>query len=432
MRRTAQARLPSRRRFLAAGLSAGIAVWMAPGLSARADTAVPLRGATAITQVFGEGQKLTAIALAYDADIDTSSLGPASYRVDGRTITRVYANTQAATAEQGRNGRFVIVELSPDDPQALLYVQDKRTITRKPAKATITQMAPVLSADQRRLAPSAQAVQTNAVIDQVVDGFRPLAYVDARTGGSLKYNLFVPRNHDPAKRYPLVLFMHDAGASSTVTDTTLVQGLGAVCWASPADQARREAFVLAPQYPEPIVNDRSEATEYLDLTVDLVHQLADQYNIDKNRIYATGQSGGAMMAIAMNIKYPDLFAASFLVAGQWDPALVKPLARQKLWIVVSQGDPKAYPGQNAITAVLEQAGAKVARAVWNGRSTPAEFAAAVRQLEAQGATIHYVALEKGSVVPPGQTDDAGSHHVNTWRIAYGIEGIRDWMFRQRR
>lgn len=98
MRRTAQARLPSRRRFLATGLSAGITVWMAPGLSARADTTVPLRGATAITQVFGEGQKLTAIALAYDADIDTTSLGTASYRVDGRTITRVYANTQAATA----------------------------------------------------------------------------------------------------------------------------------------------------------------------------------------------------------------------------------------------------------------------------------------------------------------------------------------------
>ncbi len=44
----------------------------------------------------------------------------------------------------------------------------------------------------------------------------------------------------------------------------------------------------------------------------------------------------------------------FLVAGQWDPALVKPLAQQKLWILVSQDDNKAWPGQNAIIDVLEK------------------------------------------------------------------------------
>jgi predicted peptidase len=36
------------------------------------------------------------------------------------------------------------------------------------------------------------------------------------------------------------------------------------------------------------------------------------------------------MSIAMDIKYPDLFAASLLVAGQWDPAKVSPLAKDKL------------------------------------------------------------------------------------------------------
>lgn len=56
------------------------------------------------------------------------------------------------------------------------------------------------------------------------------------------------------------------------------------------------------------------------------------------------------MSIAMDIKYPGLFAASFIVAGQWNPTKVKPLAKDKLWIVVSQGDLKAYPGQNAIIA----------------------------------------------------------------------------------
>ncbi len=168
----------------------------------------------------------------------------------------------------------------------------------------------------------------------------------------------------------------------------------------------------------------------LDTTIDLVEHLASQYSIDRKRLYTTGQSGGAMMSIAMDIKYPHLFAASYIVAGQWDAALVKPLAKQKLWIIVSQGDLKAYPGENAITAALEKEGARVSRAVWDGRSTPQQFAANVAKMEAEGNPIKYVALEKGTVVPPGQNDNGGSDHINTWRIAYTIEGIRDWLFRQ--
>ena len=365
-------------------------------------------------------------------------------------MTKVYANTAAAPAAQGSNGKYVVVELSPDDPDAALYVTDRpnvpspgqETVTppgppaetpsvmRKEAKASVTQTGPVVTAGGDIYAASPDAIATGSVSNLIVDDFHELEYTDPKTGDVLKYNLFVPKDYDKSKSYPLVLFMHDAGATSTVTDTTLVQGLGAVSWASPSDQARHEAFVLVPQYSTQIVNDQSEASSYLDTTVDLVNKLASEYSIDKNRLYATGQSGGAMMSIAMDIKYPDLLAASFLVAGQWDPAKVKPLADDKLWIVVSEGDVKAFPGENAITAVLEREGAKISRAFWGGNSTPAEFAADVGKMEAEGSSINYVVLQKGTVVPPGQADDPGSNHINTWRIAYTIDSIRDWIFRQ--
>lgn len=166
--------------------------------------------------------------------------------------------------------------------------------------------------------------------------------------------------------------------------------------------------MLAPHYSTQVVNDNSEATDALDTTVNLVNALTRQYSINQNRLYTIGQSMGAMMSIAINIKYPALFAASFIVAGQWDPTKVKPFAKDKLWIVVSQGDTKAYLSENAITAVLEKAGARVSRAIWNGRSTPEAFAAAVKKLEAEGNPINYVALQKGTVVPPGQTDRGGA------------------------
>ena len=422
-----------RRGFLSLGLRVGAAVLLMSAIPGRADdVGMHVKEATAITQVFGNGQRLIAVALEYDREIDNSRLSEASFHVEGRTIAKVYANAVASPAEQGKNGKYVIVDLSPSDPDAALYVQDRMTVKRRKAMALAVQSGPVFTAAGERYEASAHAFATQKVVNLIVDDFRQLAYEDPKTGNVLNYNLFVPKNYDKNKSYPLVLFMHDAGVTSSITDTTLVQGLGAVIWASPAEQVKHEAFVLAPQYATQMVNDKSEASSYLDTTVNLIDHLANEFSIDRDRLYTTGQSGGAMMSIAMDIKYPDLFAASFLVAGQWDPAKVQPLANDKLWIVVSEGDLKAYPGQNAITAELEKYGARVSRAVWDGRSTPKEFEAAVQRMPAENNLINYVALRKGTVVPPGQVDDGGSNHVNTWRIAYTIEGIRDWLFKQHR
>jgi predicted peptidase len=372
------------------------------------------------------------VAVEFDQEIDDASVFTQGFRVKGRSITNAYVNTSALLSTGSRNGRFVILALSPDDAGAALYTAQGHGVVRKEAKATVTQVGPVSQANEQVMAAHNLAITTSKVVNMVVDDFRQLEFIDPKTGERLRYNLFTPAGYDPKQRYPLVLFMHDAGATSKVTTTTLVQGLGAIAWANPEDQARRPAFVLAPQYDAPVVNDQSEATSQLDTTVRLVQQLASQYSIDSNRLYATGQSGGAMMSIAMNIKYPDLFAASFLVAGQWDAAKVRPMVHSKLWIMVSQGDLKAYPGQNAITAELEKAGAKVSRAVWSGRTSPDLLSAKARAMNAEGSAINYVALQAGTVVPRGQRDDGGANHVNTWRIAYNIEGIRDWMFQQRR
>jgi predicted peptidase len=51
----------------------------------------------------------------------------------------------------------------------------------------------------------------------------------------------------------MVLFIHDAGATSDQITTTLTQGVGAVIWATPSEQAKHEAFVLAPQYSRGMV-----------------------------------------------------------------------------------------------------------------------------------------------------------------------------------
>ena len=65
-----------------------------------------------------------------------------------------------------------------------------------------------------------------------------------------------------------------------------------------------------------LANDDHQTSAYVDATVRLIRHLQQEYRLDSDRLYTTGQSGGCMASIAMNIRHPQLFAASFLVAGQ--------------------------------------------------------------------------------------------------------------------
>ncbi len=412
------------------GMTAGMAILLAWAGTVRADaTTEHIKSVTAITQVFGEGQKFVAVAVEYDREIDGTKLSTATFSVAQRTVTRVYSNKEAAPTRVGKNGKFIIVELSPDDPDAAMYILHRGYVEHKKPQASVTQTGPVFTTNRQTYAASTQAVTTSRIVNLLVDEFRQFEYKDPRTGQVLPYNLFVPKNYDKRKSYPLVLFMHDAGVVSTDTDITLVQGLGAVVWASPEEQAKHEAFVLAPQYPSQ-PSTANGPWPFVQMTVDLVNQVVNDYSIDKNRLYTTGQSLGGSISMQIDEQYPGLFAATYIVASQRDPEETRPLAKLKLWIVVSAGDLRAFPGENAMTAVWEQEGAKISRATWDGRATADEFDAEVKKMAAEGNPIRYVVLKKGTVVPPSQEDNGATNHINTWRIAYQIEGIRDWLFQQ--
>ena len=407
---------------------------------------------TVLTKVTGSGEILAGLALAYDQPVASAKLKTADFAVANRHITKVYANSVADFASKGTDGRFVIIELSATDPAASLYGLEKPKgeppkaagakppngpppggmpkILRTPASAVVTQTQPINGADGKSIPSTKAAMMASGTKRLVVDDFQQRSFTHAESGVVLKYNLFVPKMLEANKKYPLVNFMHDAGATSDVADTTLVQGLGAISFANPVDQAKHPAFVLAPQFSRQVVDDLSKATAELDAVVVLIQELAKEFPIDTNRLYTTGQSGGGMMSIAMNIKYPDFFAASFLVACQWDPTLVAPLAKDKLWVVVSEGDTKAFPGQNAIMSAVTKLGAKVSHVQWKGTYSQPQFAKAAAALAAKPGNIKYVSLDKTTVVPNGVSDDPGAQHINTWRIAYDIPGIRDWLFQQ--
>ena len=392
-----------------------------------------IRNVTSVTEVFGNGQQITHIIIEFNDKVVNSQLSRDTFSVPGRTVEKVYSNTQPEKTNIVKDGKYVIIELNPKDKEASLRVEGGSEIGFQMKKATskIPQKEDILFTNGKKMEKSIAILENNKTKNLVVENFKQFVFKDPRTGTSVKYNLYIPKNYDRNKKYPLVLFMHDMSVLSEDTKTTLLQGNGAVSFATPEEQSRHEAFVLAPQYSRQVVDDNGDITSDLEATVNLVREyLPSKYSIDTKRIYATGQSMGGMMAIVMNSKYPDLFAASYLVACQWDDKEVAPMAKNNLWILVSTGDAKAYPGMNAITSELIKMGGTVTREAWKGDYAEGQFLESARRLAAQKTNIKYTTLEKGTNPYLPKDANPGSEHSGTWKIAYSIPGIKDWMFSQ--
>ena len=468
------------------------------GWSACSAPEVSMDKTVAITEVFGDGQQVTAVAVHYSGPMDGTQLSAADFSVveltpsqlgqggkntesdyvrTERMISKVYTNVAPEKNEESRVGEWVILELAriyhympsggggnrgggpqggPGGPRngngehrqgggpggpggnfrnAPLPGKDAileayKGITSIPEfKAEAAQKVTLLSAKGKQVKPSSEPIVSSETVNLIVDDFRQLEFKDEKTGIPMAYNLYVPKNYDPSKKYPLVLFMPDMTVAGKETTRTLTQGIGATIWASPEEQAKHPCFVLAPDYLTMIINDAWMTNEYMETTVDLIANLQKEYSIDANRLYTTGQSGGCMLSFAIGHYYPDLFAAYLLMAGKWDETRIDNLVGKKMWMMCGEGDIGAFPSMNRLTEELREKGVQVSEAQWNGRASAEEFARLCKELEQENAPVRYTHFVKDSLFP----DDehlGGSEHLQSWRVTYTIEGARDWLFRQ--
>lgn len=449
--------------------------------------------AITITEVFGDGEKPSALALEYPSEIDMTSLSVEDFEVEGQTITDVYTNTEAALTDSSVPGNFVILKFAYENieskdsmdggmggmsggqnggrsPESMGENPDRnmdggaKNLEKATAgdamqfgrgaevdggmlradagmnggqgnnagqnagensKVSVLQKGEISATDGTVYPASDTAVESSEQIQLVVQDFELMEYTDPETGATIPYSLYLPENYDESKEYPLLFFVADAGANSDDPTGNLTQGNGATVWATPEEQAKHECIVLSPQYTNTLINsigalttDENVWSDGLTLVSNLLHYVIEEYSVDENRIYGTGQSQGCMTNIALSDRYPDLFAAQLLVAGQWNVEEMAAMKDKNLWIVVCEGDSKAYPGMNEATASWEALGSKVARSeLWDSTSTPEEFDELVAQTESQGCKINYTVFEGGS-------------HTYTWSVAYNIEGLRDWLFAQ--
>lgn len=403
-----------------------------------------VQSATAISRVLGDGRKVETVVLEYDAPINNKSLTTGSFRVEGKEVTRIYANIVPERAQQGMNGQYVIIEVRAEvnlntqlKQPTVADMEKKRERDRMqggpglragwstggndeyPGDAIAIQTADITTVKGKIYKANDIPIESTAERCLVADDFKQEQFTSPYTGQVLPYNIYIPKNYDPSKQYPLVLFIHDAGVASGSVTHTLYQGNGATSWAEPETQTRHECIVVAPEYPFITVDDNWNYSHHLDATIALLKDLQTRYSIDPKRIYTTGQSMGCMSSIVMMLKEPDLFAGALLVAGKWNPALMGPLDKQNIWIISCEGDASSNSLQGQAVELWRSQGSNVSEATWNMTLPQTQLSEEANKMRAEGNHLLFTHL-------------TGGNHRATWFVAYGIEGVQDWLFEQHR
>ena len=273
--------------------------------------------------------------------------------------------------------------------------------------------------------------ELQVMISEVVPKYRLLTYDDAETGTSLQYYLFVPENYDASQSYPLIQFIPDSSVVGKDAEAVLTQGWGGLIWATDTEQAKHPAFVVVPVFTETIVDDNFNHSQQIDVAVRLLQSLTEEYSIDTNRIYTTGQSMGGMTSFYMNVTWPDLFAASLFVGSQWDVNVLNAIEDDTFFYIVSAGDPKASAGQSELMGLFDTDGVSYSAAEWSAQDDAETQNAAVAGLLAEGNSANFITFTEGTTLADGQSAGGGAgEHMTSFDYAYKIEAIRDWLFEQ--
>lgn len=271
--------------------------------------------------------------------------------------------------------------------------------------------------------------------DQVAPTFRTLRYADESTGRTMEYSLYAPKGHETGQKFPLVVFIADASTVGKGVKAPLMQGYGGIVWATEASQAKHPAYVLVPSFagPEWATNDNWQISDEVGVAHRLIRKIIAEYDVDPNRVYATGQSMGGMISFYLNATDQNLFASSMFVGSQWDTKVLAPLAKDRFIYVVSAGDAKASAGMHDLGELLASLGAKYAEVEFPANLPQAQQDELAADLLAKGLPINFIRFTPGTVAPPRYlAESKGSEHMYSFDHAYLLEPARNWLFQQSR
>lgn len=270
---------------------------------------------------------------------------------------------------------------------------------------------------------------------RIAPRFKSLSYTDTINGRTMEYSLYAPNGHKSGKPYPLVMFIADASTVGKGVKAPLMQGYGGIVWATDESQAKHPTLVLVPSFsgPQRATNDDWQVSDEVGVANRLLKQIIADYNVDPERVYATGQSMGGMISFYLNATEPDLFAATIYVGSQWDTKVLAPLAKDRFLYIISAADPKASVGMRELGTLLASLGVKYGEAEFSAALPQSEQDTLTKNLLDKGLSINFIRFAPGTVAPEEyQTNPKAFEHMYSFDHAYLLEPARDWLFQQSR
>ncbi|MBM3823428.1 MAG: phospholipase [Verrucomicrobia bacterium] len=121
-----------------------------------------------------------------------------------------------------------------------------------------------------------------------------------------RYLQFLPKGYteDPARRWPLILFLHGAGEHGTNVWLASVHGPPKIVRTKP----EFPFIVVSPQCPPGSRWDAEPLRQ-------LLNHVEASLRVDKSRVYLTGLSMGGYGTWSLGLRHPDRFAAIAPICG---------------------------------------------------------------------------------------------------------------------
>lgn len=160
---------------------------------------------------------------------------------------------------------------------------------------------------------------------------------DSEHDGEIHFNLYVPSDYDGGE--PYALFVTLPGYEGLY-----FQGVGSNLrseeFAFEAQKYNDKMIIAAPQ-----LSDWGETSA--DQAIALTEFLIENYNIDENKVYLNGYSGGGETGSLVMGKRPELFTAYLAVSTQWDGDM-EPLANAQTPVYMAVGEEDSYYGSEPL------------------------------------------------------------------------------------
>lgn len=216
-------------------------------------------------------------------------------------------------------------------------------------------------------------------------------------GETLPYRLWKPENYDPAKKYPLILFLHGAGERGDDNEAQLKNDEFLTLVLDPD----HPAILIAPQCPRDSwwagIRRQAESSEPwpqqltkpMKLVMELLDAVRTELSVDPARCYVTGLSMGGFGTFDLLLRRPNDFAAAVPICGGGDVSRAAEIAHIPMWVFHGGADPVVPPA--------------LSRAM-------------VEALKKAGGDVRY-------------TEYPGVGH-NSWSRAYQEPELREWLFQQ--